>query len=137
MGISEIGAIFYLIIGIFFIIFSILAINHYRLHPEKEGALISTLIPFILGMLLIIGIITGHIELIILSFFIIFIIILIYPTYNSIKYPEMKKKREKAQEVYKKHPLYKLLRICRYILLACATFLGIFVLIVVLFNITF
>lgn len=41
-----IGAIFSLIMGILFIILGILAINHYRLHPEKEKALISTFIYF-------------------------------------------------------------------------------------------
>jgi len=131
--------------GYFFIILGILAINHYRLHPEKEGALISILVPFILGIIGIIGAITGYIGLIILSSFIISIILHIYSKYTSIKYPEMKKKqeesREKALEIYKKHPLlYKLLRISRYmmyVMLTCAIFLSAFILIVVLFDITF
>lgn len=142
MGIS---AILFFIIGTFFIILGVLAINHYRLHPEKEGALISILFPFILGIIGIIGAITGYIGLIILILFIISIIIHIYSKYISIKNPEMKKKqeeaREKALEIYKKHPLlYKLLKISRYmmyIMLACAIFLTAFIIIIVLFNVTF
>jgi hypothetical protein len=133
----EIRAIIFLIMGIFFIIFSALIINHYRLHPEKEGVLISTLVPFTLGIILVIGAITGYIKLIILLLFIIPIICHIYSKYTSIKYPEMKKKKEKAKEIYKKYPFYKFLRIVRYILLGCATLIGIFILIIVLFNITF
>ncbi|MEL7669566.1 hypothetical protein [Methanobacterium sp.] len=140
-----IGAILFLIIGIFFIILGILAVNHYRLHPEKEGALIYILFPFILGIIGIMGAITGYIGLIILLLFIMSIISHIYSKYISIKNPEMKKKqeesREKALEIYKKHPpLYKLLRISRYmmyILLAFAIFLTAFIIIVVLFNVTF
>ena len=132
-----IGALFFLIIGIFFIILGILIINHYRLHPEKEGALISILIPFILGIIGIISAITGYIWLIILSSFIIGIIHHIYSKYISIKYPEMKKKQDKSREIAKKHPLYKFVRISRYILLAVAIFFSIFILIIVLFNITF
>ena len=135
----------FLIIGIFFIILGILAINHYRLHPEKEGALISILFPFILGIIGIIGAITGYIGLVILLVFIMSIIGHIYSKYILIKNPEMKKKqeeaREKSQEIYKKHPLiYKFLRISRYmmyIMLACAVFLTAFIIIVVLFNVTF
>ncbi|MGB9978182.1 hypothetical protein [Methanobacterium sp.] len=146
MGIS---AIFSFIIGIFFIILGILVINHYRLHPEKEGALISILFPFLLGIPLIISAITGYIGIIIFLYFIISIItsiaLRIYFKYISNKNPEIKKQqdesREKALEIYKKHPLlHKLLRISRYlmyIMLACAIFLTAFIIIVVLFNITF
>lgn len=130
-------AIFYLIIGIFSIIFSIIVYNHYRLYPEKEGALVFTLFPFILGIIFIIGAITGYFSPIILSLFIISIMCYIYSKYTSIKHPEMKKAREKNMEIYKKHPLYKMFRIARYIMLGCAILLGIFVSIVVLFNITF
>ena len=135
----EIGSIFFLILGIFFIIFSILVYNHFRHHPKKVGSMIFVLFPFILGIIFIIGAITGHIGLVLLLSFVIFIVINIYSKYVSFKYPEIKKNREKNMEIFKKHPhpLFKFLRIVRYILLACAIFLGIFVIIVVLFNITF
>jgi len=147
-----IGAIFFLIQGIFFIILGILAANHYRLHPEKERALISILFPFILGIPFIIGAITGIGIIIALSFIISIITSIalsIYSKYISIKNPEVTKKqeesrekaREKAREIYKKHPLiYKFLRISRYmmyIMLTFAIFLIAFIIIVVLFNVTF
>jgi multisubunit Na+/H+ antiporter MnhG subunit len=138
-------AIFSLIMGILFMILGILAVNHYRLHPEKEKALISALFPFILGIIFITCTIAGYIWIIVLLLLIISIISHIYSRYTSIKYPEMKKKqedsREKTLEIYKKHPIrYRLLRISRYmvyIMLACAVFLGVFIVGVVLFNITF
>ena len=136
-----IGAIILLIPGILFIILGILLVNHYRLHPERERSLISILFPFFLGILFITGTITGYGWLIGLSLIIISIISYIYSKYISIKNPEMKKKQEealeKSRETLKKHPLYKIQRILTYIMLACAVFLGAFILIVVLFDITF
>ena len=135
----EIGAIFFLILGIFFIIFSILVYNHFKHHPKKVGYVILVLFLFILGIISIIGAITGHIGLVILLSFVMLIVINIYSKYVSIKYPEIKKNREKNMEIFKKHPhpLFKLLRFVRYVLLGCAIFLCVFVLIVVVFNITF
>lgn len=132
-----IDAIFFLIPGIFFIIFSIFVYNHYRLHPEKERSIISILFPLITGIIFSISAITGYIGLIILFLFISTITSYIYSKYTLNKHPEMKKNREKYMEIYKKRPIYKFLRIASYITLTCAIFLGVFVLIIVLFNITF
>jgi hypothetical protein len=134
-----IDAIFFLILGIFFIIFSILVYNHFRHHPKQVGSMTSVLFPFILGIIIILGAITGHLVLVISASFVIFIVINIYSKYVSIKYPEIKKNREKNMEIFKKHPhpIFKILRIARYIILGCAIFLSIFVIIIVLFNITF
>jgi len=132
-----IGAIILLINGIFFIILGILAINHYRLHPEKEVTLIYILFPFILGIIFITGAIMGYSWFIALSLIIISFISPIHSKYTSIKHPEIKKQREESREVYKKTSIYKFMRISRYILLVWGIFLGIFILIVVLFNITF
>jgi Ca2+/Na+ antiporter len=128
-------AIFFLILGISFIISSILVYNHFRHHPKKVGFVISVLYLFVLGIISIIGAITGHIGLVILLSFVILIVINIY--YVTIKYPEIKKNREKNMEIAKKRPLYKFLRIASYIMFAFAIFLIIFTLIIVLHNIIF
>lgn len=136
-----IGAIILLIPGILFVILSILIINHYRLHPERKRDLKIILFPFLLGIIFITGVITGYGLIIPLSLLIISIISYIHSKYTSIKHPEIKKQQEeyrkKSREMYKKHPLYKILRITKYIWLVCAVLLGVFLLVVVLFNVTF
>ncbi len=134
MGIDT---IFFLIPGIFFIILSIFIYNHYRLHPEKERSMIAILFPFIVGIIFITSAITGYFGFIILFLFISTITSYIYSKYTLNKNPEMKKNREKYMEIYKKRPIYKFLRITSYMILICAIILGVFVLIIVLFNITF
>ena len=129
----SIGAIFLLIIGVLLIIFSILILNHFRLHPEKEGAVISFLTPFILGILWIISAITDYLGWIILSIFIFCIVMIIYSRYN----PEMRKRREKNKEILKNYPIYKFLRIAQYFVVACAIIVTFLVLVIVLFNVRF
>lgn len=80
------------------------------------------------------GAITGYIGL---TGLLLVIIVMIVSIYYKRKYPEMERKREEDMEIYKKHPLYKFLRISRYVMIACAVFLGVFIAVVVLFNITF
>lgn len=126
-----IGAIFSLIMGIFFIILGILIINSHRLHPEEELTLISILFPFILGIIGIMGAITSYIGL---TGLLVFIIVMSFSIYFKRKYPEIMKNQKKFQEIYKKQPLYKF---SRYILLGWGIFLGAFILILVLFNVTF
>ena len=134
-------AVIILMQGIFFVILSILIINHYRLHPERKRDLTLILFPFILGIIFITGVITGYGLIIPVSLIIIFIIVYIYSKYTLIKHPEIKKKqdeyRKKSREMRKKHPSYKILRIIKYIWLVCAVLLGAFIAWVVLFNITF
>lgn len=132
----TIGVILFLIIGIFLIIFSILIINHYRLHPEKEGAVIAFGTPFSFGIIFIISAITDYSAFIPLLFTIFCIIFSIYYRFNS----KQKKRREKNDEIlFKKYPsfklIFKLLKITSYLLLVMATFLLIFVFVVVYFNI--
>ncbi len=137
----SISAIILLIPGILFIILGILLVNHYILHPERERNLTNILFPFILGIIFITSVITGYGLIILLFLIIISIITYIYSKYASIKHPEMKKQQDeykkKSREMYRKHPFYKILRICKYIILACAVFFGLFLVVVVLFNITF
>jgi hypothetical protein len=141
-----IPAIFYLIIslimGIFFIIVGCLAVNQYI--RNREGTLISIIFPFILGIIGIMGAIYGFISFLLVIAFVIFIIFSGYSKYISYKHPEIKKNREeylekleKHREMYKKTSFYKFMRVSRYIMLACIIFLTVFILIVVLFNITF
>ncbi len=138
-----IPTIFYLIIslimGIFFIIVGCSAVNDYIRNPGKKVSLISVIFPFILGIIGIMGAIYGFISILLLITFIIFIIFYSYSLYVSIKYPEKQEeymeKWEKHREIYKKPPLYNYLRIFQYIMLACAIFCGIFILVVVLFDI--
>lgn len=136
--IMTIGVILFLIIGIFLIIFSILIINHYRLHPEKEGAALAFGTPFSIGILFIISAITDYGAFILLSLIIFGIIFSIYNKYN----PKHKKRRERNDEIlFKKYPSFKLIsklwKITSYLLLVMATFLLIFVFVVVYFNIRF
>jgi hypothetical protein len=129
----EISTIFVLIMGILVLIFSILLINHFRLHPEKNGTILSISL-VTLGIILVIGAITGLTSLLIILYL---IISLLYYKYTLIKNPEIRKKREKSKEILKKHPLYKILRISQYIMLTCAIFLRLIISIMVIFNITF
>ena len=141
-----IGAIFSLIIslimGIFFIIVGCLAVNQYI--RNREGTLISIIFPFILGIIGIYCAIWGYISLLLVIAFVTYIVIYSCSKYISYKHPEIKENREeylekleKHREMYKKTSAYKFMRISRYIMLGCAVFLGTFILIVVVFNITF
>ncbi|WP_218105040.1 hypothetical protein [Methanobacterium sp. A39] len=76
--------------------------------------------------------------------FIVYIIGYSYFKYTSNKHPEIKKNREeylekleKHREMYKKASFYKFMRISSYIMLGCIVFLGAFIIIVVVFDITF
>lgn len=137
----SISAIILLIPGILFIILGILLVNHYRLHPERERSLTNILFPFLLGIIFITTVITGYGLIIPLFLLIISIIVGIHSKYTSIKHLEIKKEQDeykkKSREMHKKHPFYKILRICKYIWLVCAVLLGVFLLVVVLFNVTF
>lgn len=119
-----------LILGILNIIWGILGINKFKRDPNRSLIL---LVPFIYAFIFIMGAISGDIWFTVLSLIILSILFRIYTSIN----PEMKKKQDKSWEIAKKHPLYKFVRIVRYILLAVAIFFSIFILIIVLFNITF
>lgn len=134
------GAIVFLIIGIFLIIFSILILNHYRLHPKKGSNLLFFEF-FVLGIIVFLGALTDNLGLMWLLIIIVTTILGLYARICKIhilnKNPELKKKLEIQREIFKNHPIYKLMKISQYLLLACATTLGVFVLIVVLFNVKF
>jgi hypothetical protein len=87
MGIDD---VFFLILGIFFIVLGGLAINHYMGKPEEGGVLISGF-PLLFGILCIICVITGHSGLI--GILLLIIITILY-TYFKSKYPEVMKNQE-------------------------------------------
>lgn len=133
-------AIVFLIIGIFLIIFSILIFNHYRLHPKK-GSNFLFFETFVIGIIVFLGALTDNLGL---MWFLIIIITTVMWIYSRIykrqflnKNPEIKKKLEIQREIFKNHPVYKLMKILQYLVLAFATTLGVFVLVVVLFNMKF
>ncbi len=140
-----IPGIFYLILslimGIFFIIVGCLAVKDYIRNSGKNVSLISLVFSFILGIVGIMGAIYGFFSFLVLFGFISYIIFLCSSRYISIKYPrkqeEYQEQWEIRREMYKNSPQYKYIKIARYIMLACAIFLTAFIIIVVLFNITF
>ena len=143
-----IPVIFYLIIslimGIFFIIVGCLVVNDYIKNSERKVSWISIIFPFILGIIGIMGAIYGFISFLLVIAFVIYIIFFGYSKYISNKDPEIKENREeylekleKHREMYKKTSAYRFMRILRYIMLGCTVLLGVFILIVIIFNITF
>lgn len=127
MGIIAISL---LIIGIFNLIACSLIVNHYKRNPEKGWDWVVVSLPFLYGIVFIICAITGYIWLPIPF---IFVSGIIFRIHTARKYPELKKRRER----YKQSPFYRISRILSYILLGFAILLILFILVVVLFNITF
>lgn len=126
-----IGAIFSLIMGIVFIIYGILLVNHYIRKPEEEGALITTLFSFSLGILSIIGAITGYVGLVGL---ILLIFCVIGSIYLKKKHPEIKEHREKYHESYGKDLFFTISEILGKIMVFCFGILLLVILVIVLLH---
>jgi hypothetical protein len=132
----TIECIIFFILGIFLVIFSILVLNHYRLHPEKEGGTATCLTLFIIGIIVFLGSITEYFGFLMLALLLFGLIMSIYNRYTLNKNPEKRKIHEKNKELLKKHPIYKWFKITEYLALICAI-MGAFVLAIILFNIRF
>ena len=128
-----IGAIFSLIMGIVFIIYGILLVNHYMRKPEEEGALITTSFSFILGIIGIIGAITGYVGLVGL---ILLIICVMSSIYLKKKHPELKKHQEKYHEIYGNDLFSTIAGILGKIAVFCFALLFLVILVIVFFKLT-
>jgi Ca2+/Na+ antiporter len=123
-----IGAIFSLVIGIVFIIYGILLVNHYIRKPEEERALIITSFSFILGITGIIGAVTGYDGLVGL---ILLIICVIGSIYLKKKHPEIEKHREMYHEIYGKDLFSTISKILVKIAVFCSVLLFLVILVIV------